>query len=555
MIGSNFEYTTNLQYKVKVLTSQVQSFRSGEKYESMKQVFQRQLAQKDREIKRLRSELADAHCATATGRKNWMQVFEDITKEHEQEQSRKDGEIKRLSKQILELHQQLNAFKDKLRVKNIELYQVKTELEQERGKRQKLKAQLNRDYENSSIPSSQKQNHEKISNNREKTDKRPGGQPGHQGRCRKSHIPTRCIPIPVPEKYANSPDYKLTGKIIKKQVINIGLCLYVDEYAAPEFRKLSTGQRVHADFPQGVMNEVNYGGTIKSFAFLMNNHCCVSIDKVREFLAELTDGELQISKGMINGLSKEFSKKTANEQKQAFSDLLLSPVMNTDFTNARVNGKSAQVAICATPAVTLYLAREHKGHQGIAATPVEDYQGILVHDHDATFYKYGNDHQECLSHVLRYLKNSIENEPNLKWNQGMRELIREMIHYRNGLAEEEPDPDQVYGFEGRYRELLDIARQEYEYEPPSRYYREGYLLFKRLEKYQENHLLFLHDKRVPTNNNLSERKARNYKRKQKQVMGFRSFDSFSYLCESMSMMDWLRNKKDSLFKSVSVIFD
>lgn len=555
MISSNFEYTTNLQYQVKCLTSQVQSFLSGEKYTSMKLAFKKQLAAKDREIQSLKSELAEAHCATVTGRRNWMQVFEDITKEHEKELSRKDSEIKRLNKQLLELHQQLNVSRDKLRDRNMELYQVKTELEQEKGKRQKLKAQLKRDYENSSIPSSQKPNHKKISNNREKTNKRPGGQPGHQGRCRRRHIPTQCILISAPEKYAKSPDYKLTGKLIKKQVVNIGLCLYVDEYTTPEFRKLSTGQRVHADFPQGVVNEVNYGGTIKSFAFLMNNHCCVSIDKVREFLAELTDGELQISKGMINGLSKEFSKKTAKEQKQAFSDLLLSPVMNTDFTNARVDGKSAQVAICTTPAVTLYLAREHKGHQGISGTPVEDYQGILVHDHDVTFYKYGSEHQECLSHVLRYLKNSIENEPNIKWNQGMRELIREMIHYRNGLMEEEPDPVQVNGFENRYQELLDMARKEYEYEPPSSYCREGYLLFKRLEKYQENHLLFLHDKRVPANNNLSERKARNYKRKQKQVMGFRSFDSLSCLCNSMSMMDWLCNKKDNLFKSVSAIFD
>lgn len=555
MMGSNFEYTTNLQYKVKHLTSQVQSFLSGEKYVSMEQSFQKQLSAKDREIKNLKSELGKAHCATVTMRKNWMEVFEDITKDHEKELTRKNDEIKRLNKQILELHQQLNASRDKLRDKAVELYQVKTELEVEKGKWQKLKAQLNRDYENSSIPSSQKPNHKKISNNREKTDRKPGGQPGHQGHYRKRHTPTQCISIPAPEKYANSPDYKPTGKIIEKQVINIGISIYVDEYSTPEFRKLSTGQRVHANFPPGVVNEVNYGGTIKSFAFLMNNHCCVSIGKVREFLAELTDGELQISKGMISGLSKEFSTKTAKEQKQAFSDLLLSPVMNTDFTNARVNGKSAQVAICTTPAVTLYLAREHKGHQGVAGTPVEDYQGILVHDHDVTFYRYGSEHQECLSHVLRYLKNSIENEPNLKWNQGMRELIREMIHYRNGLTEEEPVPDHVREFESRYRELLDMARNEYEYEPPSDYYREGYLLFKRLEKYQENHLLFLHDKRVPATNNRAERKARNYKRKQKQVMGFRSFDSFSYLCNSMSMMDWLRNKKENLFKSMSYIFD
>lgn len=65
----------------------------------------------------------------------------------------------------------------------------------------------------------------------------------------------------------------------------------------------------------------------------------------------------------------------------------------------------------------------------------------------------------------------------IKWNQGMRELIREMIHYRNELTEEGPNPDQVNGFESMYRELLDMARQEYEYEPPSSYYREGYLLY------------------------------------------------------------------------------
>ena len=41
------------------------------------------------------------------------------------------------------------------------------------------KAQINRDYENSSIPSSKAVRRKKITNNREKTGRRPGGQPGH----------------------------------------------------------------------------------------------------------------------------------------------------------------------------------------------------------------------------------------------------------------------------------------------------------------------------------------------------------------------------------------
>lgn len=51
MMGSNFEYTTNLQYQVKYLTSQVQSFLSGGKYVSIELNFQKQLAAKEQEIK------------------------------------------------------------------------------------------------------------------------------------------------------------------------------------------------------------------------------------------------------------------------------------------------------------------------------------------------------------------------------------------------------------------------------------------------------------------------------------------------------------------------
>lgn len=557
VIGSNFEYITNLQYKVKSLTSQVQSFRSGEKYLSMRKEHLGQLAAKEREINKLKAELASAHLQSVTMRENWWQVFEDILNEHKNELEKKDGMIKKLQTRLFLVEQQLGAAKADLRDKNIELYQAKTEIEDLKGKILRLKAQINRDYENSSIPSSQKPNHKKITNNREKTGRKPGGQEGHEGHPRKKHTPTAYIHIPAPDKYVNSNNYKPTGKIVRKQVLNLSIAVNVVEYYTPEFRNVCTGQRVHADFPEDVVNDVNYGGSVKSAAFLLNNRYGVSIDKVQEFLSDITNGELQISKGMINGLCKEFSARTEAEQKKAFADMLLSPVINADFTNARVNGKNAQVAICCTPGITLYFAREHKGHKGILGTPVECYHGILVHDHDITFYSYGDNHQECLIHVLRYLKDSMENEPNLKWNQKMRGLLQEMIHYRKGLSEEKPKPDldRVQRFENRYIEILELAKQEYDYEPPSDYYRDGYNLYKRLDEYRNSHLLFLHDIRVPTNNNLCERKGRVFKRKQRQVMAFRSFDSLVYLCSCMSMVDLLSAKKDNLFKSIAAILN
>lgn len=102
-----------------------------------------------------------------------------------------------------------------------------------------------------------------------------------------------------------------------------------------------------------------------------------------------------------------------------------------------MNGKSANVFICATPdGQALYFAREKKGHEGVKGTVVEEYQGTLIHDHERTFFSYGSDHQECLAHILRYLKDSMNNESERTWNKKMYSQIRKMIHYRNNLPPE-----------------------------------------------------------------------------------------------------------------------
>lgn len=89
--------------------------------------------------------------------------------------------------------------------------------------------------------------------------------------------------------------------------------------------------------------------------------------------------------------------------------------MYTDCTNARVNGKSDYVFICATPdGKAFHAAREKKGHEGLKGTPVKYYDGVLVHNHEATFLHYGSGHQECLAHILWCLKGSMENEPDRK---------------------------------------------------------------------------------------------------------------------------------------------
>ena len=199
-LGANFEYMTNLQYKVKSLTRRLEAFESGQRYLALQEEFKKQLAAQRKEINKLKAELARAHRETVRVTDNWFQVFGDISDEHQKEIEIKDRMIKKLESRLVKTEQELDDAKDKLRDKNIELYQAKTEIEDLKGVILELKAQINRDYENSSIPSSQKPNHKKITNNREKTGRKPGGQKGHKGHPRKKYKPTGYIFIPAPDK-------------------------------------------------------------------------------------------------------------------------------------------------------------------------------------------------------------------------------------------------------------------------------------------------------------------------------------------------------------------
>lgn len=557
-MDTSFEYITSLQYRLKAAGAELEAFKSGRKYQDMENRHQKTVRALECRIKGLERELAQTRRDMAAARENWFEVFEELEREFNRKLSAANKKARQMEKRALKAEAERDEALDKVTDQRHKIYEVETELEEEKGKNLKLRAQLNRDYENSSLTSAQTIRHKKICNSREKTGRKPGGQPGHEGHCRKKQVPTgKPVLLPPPQEALENPDFKKTSKTIVKQMVNIRLVLEVAEYHADVYYNSKTGERIHAQFPAGVTDEVNYGGSIKAFLFLLNSDCCTSIEKSRRFLSDLTDSKLNISKGMVSKLCREFAEKTESERKKIFAGLLSAPVMHTDLTAARINGKSAYVCVCASPdGQTLYFVREKKGHESVKGTPVEDYQGILVHDHDTTYYSYGSDHQECLAHILRYLKDSIQNEPERTWNKQMRSLVREMIHYRNGLDDPgECSPEKTAEFEGRYRAILQKAKEEYEYIPANDYYKDGYNLYLRMEQYMANHLLFLHDHRVPSTNNEAERLLRSYKRKQQQAVTFRSVESTEQLCQCMSMLVMMRREEDTnLFDRVSQIF-
>ena len=554
MDNRQYFLTTSLSYQLRAAQRELASFQSGEAYVKLRADYEKIIRDQNLTIKKLRQERDDFSFSRKKITRQWVEVLEDVQKEHEKE-------VKKLKKFIAELLdmvaslKKLNAKLDEKRKKALhDYYEAASKLEDAQGLIVKLTAQVNHNYENSSLPSSKCIDRKKITNNREKTGRKPGAQPGHPHHPRKPLKPDKIVEIQTEEKLKDNSRYVPTGNIVSRQAIGIAVVPVVTEYHAVEFHDKKKGRKVHSAFPSGVTDDVNYDESMKAVLFLLNSRCNVSLEKTAQFVSNVTGGALSPSVGMINGLCREFSSKSKKEQDDLFKALLDTPVMHVDGTTARVNGSNNNVVVCSNGAATMYFARENKGHAGVKGTPVETFGGILIHDHEACFYSYGSDHQECMVHIERYLRDSIENEKKLTWNKQMLELIQEMIH-ENNLAPEGMADEKIAEFETRYDTIVQTATKEYEDVPPSDYYRDGYNLYLRMIEYKHNHLLFLSNPLVAPDNNLCERKARVLKGKINQAISLRSFEQLTYFCECLSVLDhYSAGDTDNLYQSVKEVF-
>ena len=549
----------DLRIKNRSLEKELEAFRNGEKYQEMEDRHRRIIQQKDIELKKIRQELVKSRRCEEKVQRLWERSNEKYEKETEKRIEKIRRELITLEKRLAGSEEKQTELRKELSVWKENCQALEKELSEKDEIIKKLQAQINRDFTNSSIPSScQGPGRKTVPNTREKTGRKPGAQPGHPHHGRKKAAPTKYETIPPTKEMITNPDLYPTKESIRKQLIKVWVKTEVIEFSTTLFRNRKTGARVHAPFPEGCVDEVNYDGTVRALAFMLNNYCNVSIGRTAEFLSNISNGAISLSTGMVYNLCKEFSRKSEIEKQKIQKELFESPAINIDFTNANVCGKSGQVLIIGSSLnkSVLFIGCEKKGHEGIKGTLVENYTGNITHDHDITFYKYGSSHQECHQHNIRYLINSTELEPNLTWNIKMLDWIRNAIHYRNSLDDNDDfDQDKIIELENKYNEILSIGEKEYEDNKPSKYNREGYNLFRRLRDYKESQLYFLHHRRIPPENSLCERLARVFKRKQNQMTVFRSKSGLNNLCDCFSVIYTNLYKGNNLFDCFINIFN
>lgn len=547
---------SDLRFWNKILKDKLAAFESGEKYVQMKKQIEENTAYYEQEIKKLKAELGEAHKETVDVRKKYEETNEDVLQEAEKKVKKMQKIVEKAEERLLEAERKRDDAIERAKEKNAEMYAAKAALEEEQEKNKELTARINKDHTNSSKSSSTEPDHKTIHNSREKSGLKPGAQPGHEHHPRKKLEPTTIIIIPPPQKYADDPNFKATGRMICKQQISVKVIVEVTEFTTAEFRNQTTGQRVHAEFPDGLKDEVVYDGTVKALAYMLNNHCNVSIDKTRTFLKDITGGTLSLANGTICNLAKQFSEQTADERDHIFLDLFSAPVLHTDFTFGRVNGKLSAVIICATPdGKVLYQAREKKGKEGVKGSPIEFYEGISVSDHESVLADKGSQHQECLSHVERYTRSALENEPDRSWPPLLLQWVKDSIHFWNQRDRGETvDAGKADEFIAQLHDILYNAWEEYLDVPPPSYFPDGFNLVKRMVEKPEDYTLFLINSSVPPTNNMAERCGRKYKRKSHQVISFRSQQGSAYYCDGLTIIECIRAQGLNLYAEIAKRF-
>ena len=103
-------------------------------------------------------------------------------------------------------------------------------------------------------------------------------------------------------------------------------------------------------------------------------------------------------------------------------------------------------------------------------------------------------------------------------------------------------PEELDDFKEEYDQILHRGQEENKTVRCKWARREERSLVNRMEKYKENHLLFLHDFDVNFDNNMSERDLRKCKNRQKMSGGFRTMDGCTMYCNILSFVETCKRR-------------
>ena len=426
-----------------------------------------------------------------------------------------------------------------------------------------LSARLSRGPENSSLPPSSEPNRKRIPNSREKTGRRPGGQPRHPGHARR--MPEPDVEVPLEPESECCPrcgcGMVATGNTREHSVTDVEVRTRTTAYVSSERACPACGKTAWDPFPRGAENEANYGPGIKAAIAYLVGACNVSGANARGFVSAITGGAVDVSAGSVPNFMRQFAKLGEGDLQAAFDAVATAPMIGSDATFTRSEGRRSYVYIFHGGGAAVFRASDAKGHAGIKGSPLEEApDATVVSDHDTTYHSYGGRHAECNAHILRYLKGVTQNEPEQAWAEDMSSLLKlanDTAKKARAAGAGALDPGVVAKFGSCYKAILESALEGYMASGATgwKYPPEGVRLARRMLRHADKHLLFLRDLSVPFENNGSERLLRKAKGKLKQSGGFRSTENGEQpYCDFLTIVETAKMRGIEPYRAVHATF-
>ena len=427
----------------------------------------------------------------------------------------------------------------------------------------RLKALLNMDGTNHGIPTSQTPINKKkvIPNTRPETERTRGGQKGHT-KHKLEKFEEKEITEYSEHQMEECPCCKghkieATGEVKEKDEIDYKVIVIKRRHRFIEYRCEECGKKFHAEIPNNLKEENQYGPQVQALELTLMNQANVTINKAQKITYGMTDGEIDLSEGYIAKLQERAAKKLEGFINEMRGEIIHQPLLHWDDTVIMVDTKRSCLRFYGTEKLAMYTAHEKKNKEGLDEDNILNVlskETIVEHDHNKVNYNddYIFKNAECNRHLISDLQKVIDNL-NHKWAKKLMELLTKMNKKREWLIKkekEEFEQEELNKFEDKFEKIMIEAWKENEGESQKYFVDNEKTLILRILDYKEQYLMWVYNFEVPFTNNLSERGLRGVKSKQKASGQFWNIESAKYYATIRTYIETCQRNKVNVYNAL-----
>jgi len=475
-----------------------------------------------------------------------------------------DAVVELVERLVGTLAEQVESVTARVMVMEAENADLRAENPELRAENEELRGRLGTDSHNSSKPPASdgpgSKPHPKS--RRERSGRKPGGQPGHVGQTLRQTETPDVIAVHPPIECRGCGQSLEQAAVVRRerrQVLELPpVRLQVTEHQAETRRCAGCGVETSGQFPDGVDAPVQYGPRVAGLGVYFNQEQLLPEERTCRVLAEVFD--CPISEATLERAVGTCHAELAAVEAAIKQGVTEAEVAHFDETGARLGGKRFWLHVASTPRLTFYATHPKRGREAMDALGVlPAFRGRAVHDGLTSYGKYLDcTHALCNAHHLRELT-FVEEQLKQGWATDLKTLlleIKQAVDEARGRGLVAVAAAATVDFLTRYDTILaDGARANPPPVPTGKRGRpkrgKAGSLVDRLRTHQAETLAFLEDFTVPFDNNQAERDIRMTKVRQKISGGFRTTTGADRFSRIRGYISTLRKQGIPIFAALA----